>query len=303
MTTRVGLSVAIFCAEQRHKRISSTIPHANPQLTTHNRQQMTLYSKIEAPAHEGIARTGVAKPLLILHGFLGMSDNWKTLGTQYATLGYEVHMLDLRNHGRSFHSDIFNYEVMVQDILEYCQEKNLSNIDIIGHSMGGKVAMLLAVEHPDLIHKLIVGDIGPKYYAPHHQEILAGLNAVDFSQKPSRTEVDAIVAQYIPDFGTRQFLLKSLYWQTPEQLAFRFNLAVFNREIENIGTALPANSHFDKPTLFIRGGNSKYIKEEDWTDIQHYFPSAVLETIPNVGHWLHAENPKVFFEITANFLQ
>ena len=253
---------------------------------------MTLYSKIE----------GSGNPLLILHGFLGMSDNWKTLGTQYATLGYEVHMIDLRNHGRSFHSDVFNYEVMVQDILDYCQEHKLSNIDIIGHSMGGKAAMLLAVEHPDLIRKLIVGDIGPKYYAPHHQEILAGLNAVDFSKKPSRNEVDAIVEQHIPDFGTRQFLLKSLYWQTPEQLAFRFNLAAFNREIENIGTALPANSHFNKPALFIRGGNSKYIKGEDFESIKNHFPAAVLETIPNVGHWLHAENPKLFFEITASFL-
>jgi esterase len=252
-----------------------------------------LYSKIE----------GSGKPLLILHGFLGMSDNWKTLGTQYATLGYEVHMLDLRNHGRSFHSDIFNYEVMAEDILDYCQENNLQNIDIIGHSMGGKVAMLLATQHPELIHKLIVGDIGSKYYEPHHQEILAGLNAVDFSQKPSRTEVDTIVAHYILDFGTRQFLLKSLYWQTPEQLAFRFNLAVFNREIENIGTALPKAAHFDEPTLFIRGGNSKYIKDEDFESIKLHFPSAVFETIPNVGHWLHAENPKLFFEITSNFLQ
>lgn len=253
---------------------------------------MTLYSKIE----------GSGKPLLILHGFLGMSDNWKTLGTQYATLGYEVHMLDLRNHGRSFHSEEFNYEVMVQDVVAYCNEKQLENINIIGHSMGGKVAMLLAVKHPELIRKLIVGDIGSKYYAPHHQDILAGLNAVDFSKKPSRTEVDAIVAQYIPDFGTRQFLMKSLYWQTPEQLAFRFNLPVFNKEIEHIGTALPANAHFEKPTLFIRGGHSNYIKDEDWQDIQKYFPNAVLATIPNVGHWLHAENPKAFFEITSEFL-
>ena len=253
---------------------------------------MTLYSKIEGTGH----------PLLILHGFLGMSDNWKTLGTQYATLGYEVHLLDLRNHGRSFHSDDFNYEVMTQDIVDYCNENRLQNIDIIGHSMGGKVAMLLAVAHPELIHKLIVGDIGPKYYAPHHQDILAGLNAVDFSKKPSRNEVDAIVAEYIPDFGTRQFLMKSLYWQTPEQLAFRFNLPVFNKEIENVGTALSGNARFDKPTLFINGGNSKYIKEEDKPEILHHFPQAVFETIPNVGHWLHAENPKIFFEKTSAFL-
>ena len=254
---------------------------------------MYLYSKIE----------GVGKPLLILHGFLGMSDNWKTLGTQYAALGYEVHLLDLRNHGRSFHSEVFNYEVMAQDVVAYCNQHQLQNIDIIGHSMGGKVAMLLAVEHPELIHKLIVGDIGPKYYAPHHQDILAGLNAVDFTTKPERSEVDAIIAQYIPDFGTRQFLLKSLYWQEPGQLAFRFNLPVFNREIENIGTALPANVRFDKPTLFINGGNSNYIKEEDKTGILAHFPQAVFETIPNVGHWLHAENPKLFFEITSQFLK
>lgn len=254
---------------------------------------MTLYSKIE----------GTGQPLLILHGFLGMSDNWKTLGTQYATLGYQVHMLDLRNHGRSFHSDIFNYEVMAQDIADYCDEHHLENIDIIGHSMGGKVAMLLAVQHPNLIHKLVVGDIGPRYYALHHQDILAGLNAVDFSTKPERSEVDATIAHHIPDFGTRQFLMKSLYWQEPGQLAFRFNLPVFNREIENIGTALPANARFDKPTLFINGGNSSYIKEEDKAGILVHFASAVFETIPNVGHWLHAENPKEFFEKTSSFLK
>ncbi len=254
---------------------------------------MLLYSRIE----------GTGQPLLILHGFLGMSDNWKTLGTQYAAKGFQVHLLDLRNHGRSFHSDTFNYDVMTQDILDYCRDKNLQNSDIIGHSMGGKVAMLLATQHPDLIHKLIVGDIGPKYYAPHHQEILAGLNAVDFSTKPERAEVDAIIAGYIPDFGTRQFLMKNLYWKEPGQLEFRFNLPVFNREIENIGTALPDNARFDKPTLFINGGNSKYIKEEDKTGILNHFPQAVFDTIPNVGHWLHAENPKLFFEITSSFLQ
>ena len=254
---------------------------------------MTLYSKIE----------GSGKPLLILHGFLGMSDNWKTLGTQYAAVGYEVHMLDLRNHGRSFHSDVFNYEVMAQDILDYCQEKNLQNIDIIGHSMGGKIAMLLATKHPELIHKLIVGDIGPKYYAPHHSDILAGLNAVDFSQKPERSEVDVVLSHYITDFGTRQFLMKSLYWQEPGQLAFRFNLPVFNKEIEQIGTPLLANAHFNKPTLFIRGGNSKYIKDEDFENIKSHFPLAIFETIPNVGHWLHAENPAMFYEITVSFLK
>lgn len=252
-----------------------------------------LYSRIE----------GQGKPLLIIHGFLGMSDNWKTLGSQFAANGFEVHLLDLRNHGRSFHSDEFNYEMMVNDLLEYCNHYQLNDVSIIGHSMGGKVAMLFAVTYPEKVEKLIVADIGPKYYAPHHQDILAGLNAVDFSQKPSRTEVEEILYPYIPDFGTRQFLMKNLFWKTPEQLDFRFNLEVFNKKIEEIGTALPEHAIFEKPTLFIRGGNSKYIVETDLPKIKQHFPQFQLSTIPNVGHWLHAENPKLFFEETLEFLK
>ncbi len=252
-----------------------------------------LHSRIE----------GEGQPLIIIHGFLGMSDNWKSFGSLYAAEGFQVHMLDLRNHGKSFHSDEFSYAVMANDVLDYCQHHNLSNISIIGHSMGGKVAMLLATTYPDLVMKLIVADIGPKYYAPHHQDILAGLNAVDFSTKPDRAEVEETLYPFIPDFGTRQFLMKNLYWITQGQLAFRFNLPVFNAKIEIIGEALPAENHFDKPTLFIRGGNSKYILDSDVAEIQKHFPNFKLATIPNVGHWLHAENPKLFFEETINFLK
>jgi pimeloyl-ACP methyl ester carboxylesterase len=252
-----------------------------------------LHSKIE----------GSGKPLLILHGFLGMSDNWKTLGTQYATEGFQVHMLDLRNHGRSFHSDEFNYQVMSADVLNYCIENNLENLSIIGHSMGGKVAMLFATTYPEKVEKLIIADIGSKYYSPHHQDILAGLNAVNFSTKPDRTQVDEVLKMHISDFGTRQFLMKSLYWKEPGQLAFRFNLEVFNKKIEEIGVELPSNALFQKPTLFIRGGNSNYIKDEDFQGIKNHFPQAQIETIPNVGHWLHAENPKEFYEKTSAFLK
>ncbi|WP_035641506.1 alpha/beta fold hydrolase, partial [Flavobacterium gilvum] len=245
-----------------------------------------LYSKIE----------GSGKPLLIVHGFLGMSDNWKTLGTQFAADGYQVHMLDLRNHGRSFHSDEFSYEIMVQDVFDYCQTNNLESVVIIGHSMGGKVAMLLATTYPNLVNKLVVADIGPKFYPPHHQDILAGLNAVDFSVKPSRSEVEEIMKNDIPDFGTRQFLMKSLYWQEPGQLAFRFNLNVFNRKINEIGKELAPQLTFEKPTLFIRGGNSNYILDDDFDGIKKHFPSSEIATIPNAGHWLHAENPATFYE-------
>jgi len=254
---------------------------------------MILYSKIE----------GEGKPLLILHGFLGMSDNWKTLGTQYAQEGFQVHMLDLRNHGRSFHSEAFNYEAMVQDVLAYCMTNQLDVISILGHSMGGKIAMLYATTYPEKVEKLMVADIGPKFYPQHHQAILEGLNAVDFSQKPTRTEVEEILVKFIPDFGTRQFLMKSLYWKEPEQLAFRFNLEVFNKTMEQIGTALSENAIFEKPTLFLRGANSNYILDNDFPAIKHHFPKAEIVTIKNAGHWLHAENPKDFYQATISFLK
>lgn len=252
-----------------------------------------LYSKIE----------GSGKPLLIIHGFLGMSDNWKTLGGQFVADGFQVHLLDLRNHGRSIHSEEFSYEIMAQDVFDYCQANNLETIDVIGHSMGGKTAMLLATSYPNLVDKLVVADIGPKFYPPHHQDILAALNAVDFSVKPSRVEVEEIMKNYISDFGTRQFLMKSLYWEEPGQLGFRFNLDVFNRKIDEIGKALASDLVFEKPTLFIRGGNSKYVLDSDFEGIKSHFPNVEIVTIPNVGHWLHAENPAMFYEFSSNFLK
>jgi pimeloyl-ACP methyl ester carboxylesterase len=250
-----------------------------------------LHSKIE----------GSGKPLLILHGFLGMSDNWKTIGARFASASFQVHLLDLRNHGRSFQSDEFSYELMVQDVYAYCKTNNLENVNIIGHSMGGKTAMLFTITHPEMVEKLIVADISPKFYPQHHQTILEGLNAVDFSLKPTRIEIEEIVSHYITDSGTRQFLLKSLYWQEPGQLAFRFNLAVFNLKIDEIGKALPENAVFIAPTLFIRGGNSNYILESDFENIKYHFPNSNIETIPNVGHWLHSENPPLFYEIASGF--
>lgn len=251
-----------------------------------------LYSKIE----------GEGKPLLILHGYLGMSDNWKTLAGQFVSEGFQAHAIDLRNHGRSFHSDEFTYDAMVQDILEYCKENNLEKVSIIGHSMGGKVAMFFATKYPEMVDKLIVADIGPKYYRPHHQDIMAGLNAIDFSEKPDRSQVEEILKQHIPDFGTRQFLMKSLHWVEPGQLGFRFNLLVFNEKIDNIGQALPENAIFEKSTLFLKGGNSNYIREDDLELIKHHFPNSEIKTIANAGHWLHAENPKDFYQESIFYL-
>jgi pimeloyl-ACP methyl ester carboxylesterase len=252
-----------------------------------------LYSKIE----------GAGTPLLILHGYLGMSDNWKTLGAQFANEGFEVHLLDLRNHGRSFHSDEFNYRVMVQDVLDYCKDKNLKKVNLLGHSMGGKVAMFLSVNHPNIVEKLVVADIGPKLYKAHHQQIFKGLNAIDFGKKHSRLEVELILKNYIEEHDTIQFLMKSLYWKETGQLDFRFNLKAFNLNEDEIGKPLLENDIFDKATLFVRGGNSSYIKDKDFEGILKHFPQAKIETVPSTGHWLHAENPKLFLELVMAFLQ
>ena len=251
-----------------------------------------LYANIE----------GEGKPLLILHGFLGMSDNWKSIALAMAKKGFEVHSLDLRNHGRSFHSEDFTYQAMANDVLNYCQALQLNQVDMIGHSMGGKTAMLFACLHPELIQKIIIADIGPKYYPPHHQDILNGLAAVDFSKKPDRSAVDETLKQYIKIPSIRQFLTRSLYWKTPEQLAFRFNIDVFMKSYDEVGKALATDMVCQKPTLFIRGGVSNYILDEDVVQIKHHFPKAALETMPGIGHWLHAENPTLFLELVSDFL-
>lgn len=252
-----------------------------------------LYSKIE----------GSGKPLLILHGFLGMSDNWKTLGTKYAEQGYEVHLLDMRNHGRSFYSMDFNYEVMVQDVVDYCVHYGLTSIDLIGHSMGGKVAMKLAADHNSLVHKLIVADISPGAYPPHHQDVMQALNAVDFSSHSSREDVQKTIEQYITEQGVVQFLMKNVYRITPQQLGFRFNLQAFNADDEAIGEALAEDERYNGPVLFLRGELSGYIKEEDEELIKKHFPKAQIQTVRGAGHWLHADNPLEFFEKSTAFLK
>lgn len=245
---------------------------------------------------------GQGKPFIFLHGFLGMGDNWKTLGSKFSELGYETHLIDQRNHGRSFHSDALNYDLMVEDLKAYIDKYQLKEVILLGHSMGGKTAMLFAVEFPELVEKLIIADISPRYYPAHHEDILKGLSALDFDILKSRGEADSQLKSYIPDLGTRQFLLKNLYWETKEKLALRLNLKALKENVNEVGEALPVHSKFEKDTLFLRGDRSEYISMQDENIIKTHFPKATIETISNAGHWLHAENPKEFFEAVKQFL-
>ena len=244
---------------------------------------------------------GEGKPLLILHGYFGMSDNWKSLGNQFSN-DFQVHLIDQRNHGRSFHEDEFNYEVLVEDLHVYIKYHQLEKVFLIGHSMGGKTAMLFAVTYPELVDKLIVVDISPRMYQPHHNAILAGLNSIDFSIQNTRTLVDKKLSELIPDFGVRQFLLKNVFWKEKGQLAYRFNLESLTENNPEVGEALPPFTVFENETLFLKGDKSDYITEKEEPIIEAHFPNSRITEIKNAGHWLHAENPKQFYAEVCEFL-
>ncbi|MCX6296327.1 MAG: alpha/beta fold hydrolase [Bacteroidetes bacterium] len=253
---------------------------------------------------------GEGQPMIILHGLFGQSDNWNTHAKLFAERGFEVYTVDQRNHGLSPHSDIWNFKAMSEDIFELIKEHQLKNVIILGHSMGGKTAMQFAIDHPEYLDKLIVADIAPKYYPMHHQGVMEGLQAVDFNVVKTRKEVEEVLSTYISDFGTKQFLLKNIFWIDETEMAWRFNLKVIIQQIENvgqevthIGDATPKDVICDVPALFMRGEYSDYILDEDTDSIKELFPRSVIETIAGAGHWLHAEKPKEFFETVMKFIK
>ncbi len=246
---------------------------------------------------------GEGQPFIILHGFLGMGDNWKTLGKKISEQGFQVHLIDQRNHGRSGHSDAFSYELMVEDLIEYCRDHNLKRIHLLGHSMGGKTAMLFAIQYSDVVEDLIVADIAPKYYPLHHQDILDGLSALDFEILKSRGEVDKELSLYVADIGVRMFLLKNLYWKDKGALGLRINLKALVENAHEIGVELPEKYSYHGNTLFLKGERSNYILDADETRIKKQFPNSVIGEISAAGHWLHAENPTDFLIQVLEFVR
>ena len=241
------------------------------------------------------------KDLLILHGFLGMGDNWKTHAKHWAEQGWRVHLIDQRNHGRSFWSEDFSYDFMAEDLLNYYHAAGIEKATVLGHSMGGKVAMLFACLYPKKVTQLIVADIAPKAYPPHHQQILNGLAALDFSQITSRKQADEALSLYVKETGTRQFLLKNIYRVTSTQLGLRLNIDILKEAGNQIGTSLSQEMQYSGKTLFLRGENSGYIETSDELLLRHHFPQNRLITIEKAGHWLHAENPTAFGQAIANW--
>ena len=243
-----------------------------------------------------------SQKLLILHGFLGMSDNWKTLGKKWSKLDLEVHLIDARNHGKSFHSIDFSYALMCDDLEHYIHQYDISSFYLLGHSMGGKTAMLFTCLHPEKIKKLIVADIAPKRYPPHHDYIIDALKSLNFEQYKSRGEVDIALSKNIHNTGIRQFLMKNLFWKSPGVLGLKCNIHTLAAHRLVIGQALSSQMKFTGPSLFVKGSASDYILAEDLNLIKSHFISAVLKNIPKAGHWLHAENPKAFSKTVLDFI-
>lgn len=245
---------------------------------------------------------GQGDPIIILHGLFGTLDNWQTIAKQLAE-NYSVYIIDLRNHGRSPHAEPFDYPTMAADLQTFMESHWIYKAHIIGHSMGGKVAMQLALDYPDMVTKLVVVDIAPKTYASGHDLIFDALLGLDLKNIKNRKEADAALKVKIPDFGVRQFLLKNLSKnKTSGFYEWKMNLPVIHDSYDKILENLDTDDTFDDETLFIKGEKSDYIQDDDLSLLQTYFPDAVLKTVKDAGHWVHAEQPEALLEMVGDFL-
>ena len=238
-------------------------------------------------------------PVIILHGVFGSSDNWQSVGKVLSETR-KIYLVDQRNHGLSPHSNEFNYQVMAEDLLELMSDESLNSAHLVGHSMGGKTVMHFACEHPEKVASLIVVDIAPRAYPPHHQEIFRGFHAVDLQNLESRQEADTQMARVINIPAIRQFLLKNLT-RDDYGFAWKHNLNAIESNIDRVGIALPKGSRFAGNTLFIAGSKSDYIRVTDEPDIKEHFPKATIKTVQGAGHWVHAEKPKELIELLEEF--
>tara|TARA_Y100001968_G_scaffold42142_1_gene32148 strand:- start:13070 stop:13834 length:765 start_codon:yes stop_codon:yes gene_type:complete len=249
---------------------------------------MLLHSKIIGDSN---------KHILILHGFLGSGDNWISVSRKLNDIGFTIHLIDQRNHGRSFHSEKFDYELMCEDLFNYIEYYNVINPILIGHSMGGKTAMRFSLKYPELIQKLIVLDTSPREYPVLHQAIIDSLKEIDLSIYNTRNSVDDKLKESIKQKDLRNFLMKNIYRTNDGKLSFRFNLRSLSKNIGNIGKKIESDNQFNADVIFIKGENSEYINESDKESINILFPNSKFYIIPNAGHWLHVDNPNDFLSV------
>lgn len=247
-------------------------------------------------------RHGNGFPLVILHGLFGSSENWQPLARRFAAQ-FTVLTVDLRNHGRSPHNDLMDYPAMAGDLARLFEAQQLRSVHLLGHSLGGKLAMQFALAFPDRVAKLIVVDIAPKAYPPKHDHVFEALLALDLKRYHRRREIDEALAPAIPDRALRQFLLKNLAHDADGAFRWKINLRAMSGSAGALRHPPPAPGPFAGPVLFLRGGTSDYVEASDIGLIRHRFPTARIATIEGAGHWVHAEAPDEFLRECLAFLQ
>lgn len=254
---------------------------------------MILHSKIY----------GQNQVLLILHGLFGMGSNWMTIGKKLAK-NYEVHLIDLRNHGKSFHDDKMNYFLMSNDILEYIIHHQIYKPILIGHSMGGKTVMQFALNYPEISQKIIIVDIAPKFYKSNHQEIINIIKAINLDNITSKQDFNIFLKKFIPNLYIRGLLLKNFYKKDNNKYSFQFYLDGIDKNYFTLIQQLELKENkYEKPTLFIRGDQSDYISYKDYPLIKKYFPLSEIVTIKGSSHCVHIDNPIEFYKKIKKFLK
>jgi len=243
---------------------------------------------------------GIGKDVILIHGLFGSLENLNMIAKGLKD-NYRVTNIDVRNHGLSFHDESMSYDELAQDVVELMTKLNIEQASILGHSMGGKIAMQIALEHSVKVDKLIVADISPVAYPPHHNHIIKGLQDIDLALVSSRKDADSQLALSVDNIGVRQFLLRNLS-ATDGKFSFKCNLNNIEQSYSQIMKAYQGQQQFSGKTLFIKGGESNYITAEHREIINRLFPDSRAKIIQGAGHWLHAEKTVAFNKIVNDFL-
>ena len=243
---------------------------------------------------------GQGKDIILIHGLFGRLDNLNMIAKVLAN-NYRVTSIDVRNHGNSFHDSVMDYPSMAQDVINLMQHLTMNSAIVLGHSMGGKIAMELALSSPLLVDKLIVADIAPVAYKSHHTEIITGLKSINLATIKKRSDADKQLAKFVDDAGIRGFLLRNLTSQN-NQFTFTCNIENIEKNYPSIINRYQGSNSYNGPTLFIKGENSDYILPEHKSEILRLFPQSRAHIIQGAGHWLHAEKPAAFNRCVERFL-
>ncbi len=243
---------------------------------------------------------GSGEPVIILHGFLGMLDNWHSFAKKLSE-SYRVITIDQRNHGKSFHSDDFDYNIMSEDLYRLIEELDLNNVKLIGHSMGGKTVMQFLSQYSSQVDKAVIVDIAPKQYYGGHEAILEALSSMDLSAINKRSDAQDILMEKLGNLGVVHFLLKNLTRNPDQSFGWKANIKVLHQKYYEVSSEIKFDMPCDVPTLFVKGSKSNYITDDDRSDIETAFSHSKIIEIEGAGHWVHAEKPVELLEVVGSF--